>query len=134
MATHHDLTVPDDVIVVVDDDAAVRNSLKFSLEIEGFSVRAFAGPKELLDHKELPSCGFMIIDQNMPELTGIDLIATLRARKVLAPAVLMTSHPSNTLKAQAASAGIAIVEKPLLGDTLVDLVHRAMASRPAPGA
>ena len=44
-----------DIVVVVDDDPAVRNSLKFSLEIEGFAVRIFGSGGELLEARDLPS-------------------------------------------------------------------------------
>jgi len=130
MPKHRDLTASPTVIVIVDDDAAVRKSLKFSLEIEGFSVRAFSDGRELLDQKEFPSCGCLIVDQNMPDMQGIDLIAVLRQRHISAPAILITSHPSAALKARAANDGVPIVEKPLLGSALIDAIRSEM-TRPS---
>ena len=49
MARNGDMAIAHPIIAVVDDDAAVRNSLKFSLEIEGFMVRTYVSAEELLD-------------------------------------------------------------------------------------
>lgn len=131
MKKHRESTVPP-LIVVVEDDAAVRNSLKFSLEVEGFAVRAFAGGADLLNAAELPGCACLIIDQNMPGMSGLDLVAQLRDRRVSVPAILITSHPNAAVSTRAAHAGIPIVEKPLLGNVLLDGICEAIASGPDP--
>lgn len=118
------------LVLVVDDDAAVRRSLKFALEVEGFAVRAFAGGQELLRQPELPSCSCLVVDQNMPDMSGLDLIAALRARRLSAPAILITTHPNNQVKSRAAHAGVPIVEKPLLGGVLVDAIRQSITSAP----
>jgi two-component system response regulator FixJ len=117
-----ELSVAGPLVVVVDDDVAVRNSLRFSLEIEGFAVRAYSGGIELLNDTELPRDGCLVIDQNMPGMNGLDLVAQLRARDVAVPAILITSSPTAALSARAAKAGVAIVEKPLLGTALLDRI------------
>jgi FixJ family two-component response regulator len=112
------------LVIVVDDDVAVRNSLKFSLEVEGFMVRVYAGASELLREAELPGGGScLVVDQNMPGMNGLDLVAHLRARAVAVPAILMTSSPTRALSERASKAGVAIVEKPFLGATLVDRIR-----------
>jgi FixJ family two-component response regulator len=50
------------VILVIDDDHAVRNSLKFTLEVEGFKVRAYSDPRELLNEGSLPPFSCLVID------------------------------------------------------------------------
>jgi two-component system response regulator FixJ len=117
---------PPDLIVVIDDDVAVRNSLKFSLEVEGFEVHAYAEAGTLLDEAELPRRGCLIIDYNLPGMNGLAALDTLRRRGVAMPAILITSHPSLAVRARAAAAGVAIVEKPLLGSALLDAVHDAI--------
>jgi two-component system, LuxR family, response regulator FixJ len=117
------------VVVVVDDDPAVRNSLKFSLEMEGFYVRSYANADELLSLGDLASCSCLVIDQRLPGMSGLDLIAALRARQVVAPAILITSHPSTALSEQAARTHVPIVEKPLLGNGLLDKIHDAVATQ-----
>jgi len=113
-------------VVVVDDDPAVCNSLKFSLEIEGFAVRLYESGTELLN--ELPTCSCLVVDENMPGITGLDLIAKLRDRNRTAPAILITWHPNTALARRAAGANVPIVEKPLLNDALLDLVRHACAT------
>jgi len=115
-----------DLIVVVDDDAAVRKSLKFSLEVEGFAVQTYARGEELLNEAAFPACGCLVIDQKLPGMSGVDVITELRNRKVLVPVILITTHPSSDLIKRAAGAGVPIVEKPLLNSTLLDGIHYAM--------
>jgi two-component system response regulator FixJ len=124
MKTQGELLAPGSVVIIVDDDVAVRNSLKFSLEVEGFVVRVYAGASELLREAELPAGGScLVVDQNMPGMNGLDLVAHLRARAVEVPAILMTSSPTRALSERAGKAGVVIVEKPFLGTILVDRIR-----------
>ena len=117
------------LIIVADDDAAVCSSLKFSLEVEGFAVRTHLAAVELLNDTELEHAGCLVIDQNMPGMNGLDLLAQVRARAIAAPAILITSHPSMMLRERAAKAGVLIVEKPLLGTTLLDRIRDLSSHR-----
>src|SRR5690349_561843 len=103
-------------IAVIDDDPAVRNSLKFSLEIEGFRVRLYATAEELLSDADVNDLSCVVVDQVMPTMSGLDLVGRLRRQSVSVPAVLITSRPSAMLRARAEHAGVPIVEKPLLGN------------------
>ena len=111
------------LVLVVEDDLAVRSSLAFSLEIEGFKVRSYATGEELLDVASLDGCDCFVVDQKLPGLSGLDLIAKLRDRHVDAPAILITSNPSAALCRQAEKARVPIVEKPLLGNVLLDRIR-----------
>jgi two-component system, LuxR family, response regulator FixJ len=115
------------VVIVVDDDPAVRNSLKFSLETEGLTVRCYATGDELLS-ADLTSCNCLVVDQKMPGMSGLDLIAKLRERRFSAPAILITSHPSLSLRQRAEKADVPIVEKPLLGNALHDRIRAAVGN------
>ncbi len=118
-------------VVVVDDDPAVCDSLKFSLEVEGFAVRTYAQPQQLLNEAEIPACDCLVVDMNMPGMSGLDLVESLRSRKFRAPAILITSDPYSELRARAATAGVAIVEKPLLSGVLLDNIRQVTTrSRP----
>ena len=119
--------VPKSVIIVVDDDPAVCNSLKFSLEIEGFLVRLYASGSELLGERDIPGCSCLVVDQRMPGIGGMDLICKLRERSILAPAILITSQPTADLTRRAAGANVPIVEKPLLGNALMERIRDACA-------
>jgi FixJ family two-component response regulator len=117
---------PERTVLVVDDDPAVRNSLRFSLEIDGYQVRLFHSDKDVLDLDELPQSACLILDYNLPGANGLDLLAAMRARGYTSPAILITSHPPTGVRIRAAAAGVPIVEKPLLGDALIDAIHAAV--------
>ena len=111
------------VVIVISDDLAVRNSLKFWLEIEGLTVRGYVSGADLLDAGDLARCDCCVVDQKISAMSGIDLIAQLRDRHFTAPAILIASHPSRSLREQAEKADIPIVEKPLLGNELLDKIR-----------
>jgi FixJ family two-component response regulator len=131
MDAHRDLARQIGVVGIVDDDPAVRNSLKFSLEIDGFAVGVFANANELLREADLQRFRCLVIDQHMPGTNGLDLVATLREQQVLVPVVLITSNPPKSLAVRARQAGVPIVEKPLLGNALIDMIRELTgAERP----
>ncbi len=64
----------------------------------------------------------------LPDTNGLDLIRGLRGRGVSLPAILITSDPSLLVRSRAQRDGVAIVEKPLLGNALADAIRRAMSA------
>jgi FixJ family two-component response regulator len=129
MATQSQDTAPDGIVLVVDDDPALRSSLEFSLRIEGYTVRTFGNASELLEEPSLPGHGCMVIDQRLPDMTGLDLIDILRKRAIRLPAILVTTNPSKAIQRQAADAGIPIVEKPLLTGALFHRIITALETQ-----
>jgi two-component system response regulator FixJ len=130
MKNHHEVAPmqSNPTILVIDDDPAVRNSLKFSLEIDGFPVRAYSNAAELLNDRELPGSGCLVIDYKLPGANGLDLLDELRRRHVDLPAILITTKPSASVRRQAAVAGVPIIEKPLLTETLFQSIRTALAA------
>ncbi len=120
------------IVFVVDDDPAVCNSLRFSLEVEGFGVREFLSGTELLKEAERSSADCLVIDEQMPGMTGLDLVARLRARNISIPIMLMASDVTPALKERAHRAGVPLMEKPLLGNGLLDWI-RSASRRDSPG-
>ncbi|WP_114947701.1 response regulator transcription factor [Microvirga calopogonii] len=115
-------------VIVVDDDEAVRNSLKFALELEGLTVRLFKDGPDLLSSGDLPQNGCFVIDYNMPGMTGIELVNRLRLRRGDCRAILIASQVSDDLHDRAARSGFRIVlEKPLHDSELLDSIHAALA-------
>jgi FixJ family two-component response regulator len=119
---------PCPLIVVVDDDAAVRAALEFALELEGFRVRTCDSGEALLllDLPERDAC--LVLDERLPGISGLEALAQLRRRGSRLPAVVITSHPGPRLRSAAASAGVPILEKPLMGEGLVNSVRAALAA------
>jgi len=118
-----------EVILLVDDDAAVLASLQFALELQGFSVRPYPSAEALLAQPELPSHGCLVLDYNLPGLDGLALLERLRDRGVALPALLITT-PTSEAMTKARAAGVEVVEKPLLGDALALAVKRVLAPAP----
>jgi FixJ family two-component response regulator len=114
------------MVLIVDDDPAVRNSLKFALEVEGFSVQVYPTGVDLLDEHDLPASGCLVTDYNLPGMNGLDLLDLLRERDIKMPAILITTHPSAVIRRRAASAGVPLIEKPLLNDTLFQCIRSAL--------
>ena len=114
------------IVAIVDDDPAVCGSLKFSLELEGFVVRAYGNADEFLGADE-SAYDCLVVDQRMPGMSGVELIAKLRTLEVRTPAILLISQPNPALAARAAKAAVPIVEKPLLGNALLERIREACA-------
>jgi two-component system response regulator FixJ len=114
------------VLAVVDDDPAVRHALSFEFETAGISVVTFADPEAALASPRQHEWRCLILDQRLPRMTGLDLLARLRGTGLTAPAILITTHPSRETRARASSAGVEIIEKPLLDNQLALKVRELM--------
>jgi FixJ family two-component response regulator len=111
-------------ILVVDDDPAVRDALKFSLELEGFKVHACRDGSELLAHGSLSDSDCIVLDYKMPGFDGLSVLNQLSIRKVEAPVILITGPITENLRNRALRAGARIVlEKPLLDSVLTDKIR-----------
>lgn len=112
-------------MLVVDDDQAVRESLKFTLEAVGFEVRAYDSARQLLDDAFIPRSSCLVTDYQMPEMNGLELVGQLRERHLSLPVVLVTALPSEDLRNRAAEVGITLLAKPVLDNHLVDSIQQA---------
>lgn len=111
----------DPIVLVVDDDQAVRDALKFSLELEGLQVHTCASGAELLEHPALPHARCIVLDYKMPVMDGFQTLDSLAKRGVKLPTILITTSVTDGVRASARKAGIAhILEKPLLDGALMD--------------
>ena len=128
MNSHADIADAGPIVLIVDDDPAVRSSLQFYLEIEGFVVRTYACGADLLDDLDMPQTGCLVIDYRLPSMNGLDLLSELRRRRIELPAILVTTNPSLSMRAQTAAAGAVLIEKPLLNEALFDGIRAAMRS------
>lgn len=73
----------------------------------------------------------MIVDYNLPGINGLDLLRELDRRHVHLPAFLITSNPALHVRRRATDQGVAIIEKPLLGNQLAEAVRDSFdRSRP----
>jgi two-component system, LuxR family, response regulator FixJ len=116
------------MVGVVDDDEAVRDSLQFLLETAGFCVATYSSAAHFLRDATPGDLTCLVLDQHMPELTGLQLVTRLRHQGVTVPIALITGSPSPDLVRLARQLGVAaILEKPLDDDVLLDFIERARA-------
>ena len=93
-------------------------------------VRTYVSAEELLQSKDLTSLRCLIVDQDMPRMTGIELVAALRAQGVTVPALLVSGHLTLAVTRQASVAGIPVIEKPFLGNGLIESIRAAVGTNP----
>ena len=115
------------LVAVVDDDDAVRDSLRFLLEVAGFCIATYASAAQFLQQAPLGELACLVVDQHMPGLTGLQMIARLRDQRANLPVALITGSPSADLIRGAQELGVAeVLEKPLDDDTLLGFVAGAV--------
>jgi len=115
------------IVILVEDDAPLLQALRFMFLSEGFDAIACDSGEALLE-LALPTGRFcLVIDERLPGISGITALQALRARRVTAPAVMITTHPSERLCAAARDALATVIEKPLVGDALAVAVRSVLA-------
>ena len=128
MNTNSGLPIKYPTVLVVDDDPAVRGSLQFCLEVQGYRVKTYSCGADILDDVDLPVSGCLVIDYRLPDINGLDVLAQLRHRNITLPAILVTTHPNQLVRARAKAAEVRIIEKPLLNEALFEGISEAMRS------
>lgn len=114
-------------VFVVDDDASIRRSLERLLRSSAFGVRSFASARDFLDARrvERPAC--LVLDVQLPDLSGLDLQRELIASGVAIPIIFVTGHGSIPLTVQAMKAGaVEFLTKPVRSRELLAAVSAAI--------
>jgi two-component system nitrogen regulation response regulator NtrX len=117
-------------ILVIDDDAAIRDSLRMTLEYQGYSVMLASGGEEgaALVEREAPDLVFL--DIKMPGMDGLEVLQRLRPLTDVTPIVVLSGNADIQMAVEATKLGaFDIVEKPLSTDRLLVLVRNAIDSR-----
>jgi two-component system, LuxR family, response regulator FixJ len=118
------------VVHVIDDDAAVRQSLAFLLKTAGFAVHVHDSATAFLEILPVARAGCIVTDVRMPEIDGLELQRRLRARKVGVPVIVITGHGDVALAVEAMKAGAAdFIEKPFDDEVLLGAIRSALARR-----
>ncbi len=114
------------IIHVVDDDAAVRDSLRLLLESSGLTVRTYSGARLFLTEAN-DSLGCVLTDVRMPEMDGLELQQRLKERGLRLPVIVMTGQGDIPIAVRAMKAGaVDFLEKPFTEKDLLGAIHRAL--------
>lgn len=115
------------LILLVEDDASVRDALTFALQIEGYRTQVHESAQALLEATEAPAAACLVLDQNLPGTPGVEALEVLRGRGLACPAILITTQPKPEVRAAADRLGARVVEKPLLGGELPRAIRELLA-------
>ncbi len=116
------------VVHVVDDDAAIRDSLSFLLNSAGFTARTYETAVGLLARVDELEPGCIVTDVRMPGINGLELVARLKERDVVHPVIVLTGHADVALAIEAMKAGVLdFLEKPFDDETLLSAIRSALA-------
>ncbi len=114
-------------VYVVDDDAAVRNSLRFLIESAGFRVATFASAREFLVGYNADAPGCLVLDVRLPGSSGLDLQQQLVAEGITIPVIIVTGHGDVPIAVRAMRTGaIDFIEKPYDDQVLLDRIRHAV--------
>jgi two-component system response regulator FixJ len=112
------------LVFVVEDDEAVRASTRALLEASGYAVRDYASAEQLLAVGNVGEAGCMVLDYNLPGMSGMELVESLRAQGDRTPAIIISSN-GKQLIARAAKAEVAVVlRKPMAADALTQWLEQ----------
>ena len=118
---------PQPTIYVVDDDDAVRDSLKILLESYQLTVRDFGSVPEFLDGLQPVDNSCLVLDLHLPAMGGFDVMNTLSRRRVRLPVIVITGRSDSQTKARALAAGaVAFLEKPVDDQVLMNAIDTAL--------
>ena len=121
-------------VCLVEDDASVRSSIGFALEVDGHRVDPFASAAAVLACDRRADWTCLVIDYHLPDMDGLTLLASLRAQNIIVPAIFITSNPTQRLRSQITKAGARLVEKPLLEDALFTTIFTAVGEFAGPAS
>jgi two-component system response regulator FixJ len=115
------------VVFIVDDDEAVRSSLRLLLKSVGLVPSALASAREFLDKYDPAQPGCLVLDVRMPEMSGLELQEQLNLKGAVLPVIFITGHGDVPMAVEAMQAGACdFLQKPFRDQDLIDRIQRAL--------
>ncbi|KPG95973.1 hypothetical protein AEQ67_18700 [Pseudomonas sp. RIT-PI-q] len=112
------------LVFIVDDDISVRTSLEGLIRALGYLVESFSAPKDFLESASIRDSVCLILDVQMPGLSGLDVQRRLVEQGIYLPIIFITAFPDPSVRAKAISAGaLALLSKPFDVLRMVDLIE-----------
>ena len=119
---------PTPTVFVVDDDDAVRNSLRFLLKSVGLPTQTLASATEFLQSYQQSQPGCLVLDVRMPAMSGLELQQQLNLRGATIPVIFITGHGDIPMAVEAMQHGaFDFLQKPFRDQDLIDRIQKALA-------
>jgi RNA polymerase sigma factor (sigma-70 family) len=116
------------VVFVVDDDQAIRSSLKWLIESVGLRVKTFASADEFMRNYYPGRAGCLMLDVRMPGMSGLELQEHFARHDINLPIIIITGHGDVPMAVRAMKAGaIDFIEKPFNDELLLECIRNALA-------
>ena len=120
-------------VIVVDDEASIRNAVEQWLSLSGFDVQLFTCAEDCLGQLPAHFAGVIVSDVRMPGMGGLHVQEALRQRGLNLPVIFVSGHADVPIVVRAFKAGaVDFIEKPYNEQLLLDSVQQALASRARP--
>lgn len=114
---------PEETVFILDDDEAVRDSLQWLIEPDGYQVFTFENPEVFLDSIQWPQVAVLLLDVRMPILSGLEVQNKLLAKGIPIPIIFITGHGDVTLAVETMKQGaVDFLEKPFNEARIKDLI------------
>lgn len=115
------------IVFIVDDDDAVRNSLRLLVRSVGLSAETFQSAQEFLDNYDPTRSGCLVLDVRMPGMSGMELQQQLNLLGAVIPVIFITGHGDIPMAVEAMQQGaFDFLQKPFRDQDLIDRVQRAL--------
>ena len=117
----------DGIVFVVDDDSSIREAIRNLISLEGLGVETFGTAQDFLrsERPDLPGC--LVLDVELPGLSGLDLQRELTAHGITLPIVFITGYGDIPMSVRAMKAGaMEFLTKPFRDQDLLDAIHQAL--------
>lgn len=117
-----------DLVLVVDDDAGVRQMISRMVRSVGLRAETYASVQEFLDLYDRRQTACLVLDVRMPGLSGLDLQERLAEMEAPLPVIFITGHGDIAMGVRAIKRGaVDFIEKPFKDQVLLDAIHAALA-------
>jgi FixJ family two-component response regulator len=122
--------MPSNLVSVVDDDESVRRTTKLLIESFGYRAAVFESAEVLLRSRQLQDTSCLIVDVQMPGISGLELQSQLAAKGCSIPIIFITAYGNETSRQQAMQAGaVAFLDKPFSDEQLLKNIRSALKQR-----
>jgi FixJ family two-component response regulator len=114
-------------VCIVDDDEAVRDSMRVLVESYGHLVRDYPSAIAYLSDSGEPEPGCLLLDLHMPGMDGLELVEVLRRRQIQTPAIIVTGQRDSLQLQRVREAGVlALLNKPVTDQELISWIEQAL--------